>query len=93
MIQNIQYSASWRNVFCGYTDATEYYNKHKFVQKVAKKIILLISFKFNASSVHKWGLQDLMRLNGIKWGQIWPNWTKQDQTGLNICQTELNRVK
>ena len=24
-------------------------NKHKFVQKVAKKIILLISFKFSAS--------------------------------------------
>ena len=32
-------------------------NKHKFVQKVAKKIILLLSFKFSASisSIHKWG--------------------------------------
>ena len=64
MIQNIQYSASWRNVFCGYTDATEYYNKHKFVQKVAKKIILLISFKFSASFVHKRGFT---RLIEVKW--------------------------
>ena len=65
------------------------------MQKVAKKNILLISFKFSANigSVHKQGLQDQMRLNGIKWGQIWPNWTNQDQTGLNICQKELNRVK
>ena len=32
-----------------------------------------------------------MILNGIKLSQIWPNWTKKGQTGLNICQTDLNK--
>ena len=40
-------------------------NKHKFVQKVAKKNILLIYFEFSASisSVHK---QGFIRLNEVK---------------------------
>ena len=25
-----------------------------------------------------------MRLNGIEWGQIWPNWTKRGQTGKDL---------
>ena len=25
-----------------------------------------------------------MRLNGIKWGQIWPNWTKRGQIGKDL---------
>ena len=29
-----------------------------------------------------------LRLNCIKWGQIWPNWTKQGQAGKDL----LNRV-
>ena len=43
-------------------------NKHKFVQKVAKKNIKLISFEFNTSicSTIIGGLQDQMRLNSIK---------------------------
>ena len=34
-----------------------------------------------------------MRSNGINWGQIGANWTKRGQAGLNICQTEFNKVK
>ena len=46
------------------TDVVEQ-NKHKFMQKVAKKNILLISFEFSASisSVHKRGFT---RLNEVK---------------------------
>ena len=44
-----------------------------------------------------------MGLKGIKWGQIWSNWTKPDQAGPNRAkplpkrvkqgQTRLNRLK
>ena len=32
-------------------------------------------------------------LNSIKRDQIWSKLTKQGQTGINICQKELNRAK
>ena len=49
-------------------------NKHKFVQKVAKKSILLISFKFTSSII------SLTRLNRDKYSLILVN---RSYTGLN----------
>ena len=34
-----------------------------------------------------------MRFNGLKWGQIWPNWTKPDQAGPNRAKPLPMRVK
>ena len=67
-------------------------NKHKFVQKVAKKIILLISFKFSASISFvqtgskraKWSQMGPNGSNEVKLGQTGERVTieaKQDQTG------------
>ena len=64
-------------------------NKHKFVQKVAKKIILLIFFKFSANisffqTGSKRAIQSQMGSNWDKWSQTGEMVTigaKQDQMG------------
>ena len=74
-------------------------NKHKFVHKVAKKIILLKSFKFSASiSFVQTGSKRAIRnqmgpngSNGVKWGQIGPNGAKQVKRGSNEGQTGVKR--
>ena len=59
-------------------------NKHKFVRKVAKKNLLLISFKFSASI--KWGFARLT-------GQRGPNRVKHLSNRVKQCQTRLNRLR
>ena len=64
-------------------------NKYKFVQKVAKEMILLIAFVFSASIifVHKTGLRK------VKCGKIGSKRVKQGLTRLKLCQTALNMDK
>ena len=57
-------------------------NKHKFVQKVAKKNILLVSFEFsiNISSVRYTGVKikkGYKVLDRVKFGQFGPSRAKQ----------------
>ena len=79
-------------MFKMYLYADLFENKHKFVQKVAKKNILLIYFRFSASisSVYKRGFA---RLNEVKRYHMGSNLVKLDQVGPNRAKHLSNRVK